>query len=99
MRDGERGFTMRSVRMAVVAALTLVVSLSPASAWTRPTPTHAITWDQYSLMIDGTRTFVWSGEFHPFRLPSPSLWTDVLQKMKADGYNTVSMYFDWDYHS
>jgi len=60
---------------------------------------HTITWDQYSLMIDGNRVFIWSGEFHPFRLPSPSLWMDVLQKMKASGYDTVSMYFDWSYHS
>ena len=50
-------------------------------------------------MIDGNRTFIWSGEFHPFRLPSPSLWFDVLQKMKASGYNAVSMYFNWSYHS
>ena len=60
---------------------------------------HQITFDPYSLMIDGNRTFIWSGEFHPFRLPSPSLWYDVLEKMKASGYNAVSMYFNWGYHS
>ena len=60
---------------------------------------HTITFDPYSLMIDGTRLFVWSGEFHPFRLPSPALWLDILQKMKASGYNAVCMYFNWSYHS
>lgn len=60
---------------------------------------HQITFDQYSLMVDGQRLFVWSGEFHPFRLPSPSLWLDILQKMKASGYNAVCMYFSWNYHS
>ena len=60
---------------------------------------HQITFDPYSLMIDGRRLFVWSGEFHPFRLPSPSLWLDILQKMKAAGYNAVCMYFNWSYHS
>ena len=50
-------------------------------------------------MVDGDRLFVWSGEFHPFRLPSPSLWLDILQKMKASGYNAVCMYFNWSYHS
>ncbi|MGC9667950.1 beta-galactosidase [Planosporangium sp. 12N6] len=60
---------------------------------------HTVTFDRYSLMIDGERTYVWSGEFHPFRLPSPDLWRDVLQKMKASGYNAVSFYFDWGYHS
>ncbi len=62
-------------------------------------PGHQITFDQYSLMIDGRRLFVWSGEFHPFRLPSPSLWLDILQKMKAAGFNAVCMYFNWSYHS
>ena len=52
-----------------------------------------------SLTVDGRRVFLWSGEFHPFRLPSPSLWLDILEKMKANGYNAVSAYFDWGYHS
>lgn len=62
-------------------------------------PRHQITFDRYSLLLDGRRQFVWSGEFHPFRLPSPGLWRDVLQKLKASGYTAVSIYFDWDYHS
>ena len=70
----------------------------PAAQQPQPT-THTVTFDKHSLMIDGRRTFVWSGEFHPFRLPSPSLWRDVLQKMKAEGYTAVSIYFDWGYHS
>ena len=62
-------------------------------------PAHTVTFDRYSLMVDGRRTFIWSGEFHAFRLPSPDLWRDVLEKMKAEGYNAVSIYFDWGYHS
>jgi beta-galactosidase GanA len=62
-------------------------------------PAHKITWDRHSLMIDGQRTMIWSGEFQPFRLPSPSMWRDVLQKMKATGYNSVTLYIDWGYHS
>src|SRR6202012_1738246 len=61
--------------------------------------THTIGFDKYSLMIDGPRTFIGSGEFHYWRTPSPSLWMDVLEKMKAEGYNAVSIYFDWAYHS
>ncbi len=60
---------------------------------------HTITYDKYSLMIDGKRTFIWSGEFEYWRLPSPSLWLDILQKMKAEGYNAVTVYFNWAYHS
>ena len=60
---------------------------------------HTITFDKYSLMIDGKRVFIWSGEFDAFRLPSPSLWRDILEKMKSNGYNAVTIYFDWGYHS
>jgi len=79
-----------------LAALVLSASL-PASA--NAATQHAITFDHYSLMIDGKRVFIYSGEFHPFRLPSPSLWLDVFQKMKAGGFNTICCYFDWAYHS
>ena len=37
----------------------------------------------------------YSGEVHPFRLPVPSLFLDVFQKIKALGYNGVSFYTDW----
>lgn len=30
-----------------------------------------------------------------YRLPSPSLWLDVLHKVKALGFNTVSIYINW----
>jgi beta-galactosidase GanA len=60
---------------------------------------HTIGYDRYSLLVDGRRLVLWSGELHPFRLPSPSLWRDVLQKMRAHGYNAVSVYVAWNYHS
>ncbi|GGM94924.1 glycoside hydrolase family 35 protein [Streptomyces fuscichromogenes] len=60
---------------------------------------HTIGHDHHSLLVDGRRLVVWSGELHPFRLPSPSLWRDVLEKMRAHGYNTVSIYVAWNYHS
>ncbi|MFF5665160.1 beta-galactosidase [Streptomyces griseofuscus] len=60
---------------------------------------HTIGYDRYSLLVDGRRLVVWSGELHPFRLPSPALWRDVLQKMRAHGYNAVSIYVAWNYHS
>lgn len=60
---------------------------------------HTIGFDSYSMLIDGRRVVLWSGEVHPFRLPSPSLWRDVLQKLRAHGYNTISVYVSWNYHS
>jgi len=61
--------------------------------------THTITYDTYSYLVDGKRLYLWAGEFHYFRLPSPDLWRDVLTKMKAGGFNAASIYFDWAYHS
>ncbi|NUS16627.1 MAG: cellulase family glycosylhydrolase [Streptomyces sp.] len=60
---------------------------------------HTVTFDRYSLVVDGRRVPLWSGEVHPFRLPSPSLWLDVLHKMAANGYNAVSIYVAWNFHS
>ncbi|MGW5127176.1 glycoside hydrolase family 35 protein [Streptomyces sp. NPDC004069] len=60
---------------------------------------HNVGYDRYSLLVDGRRLVLWSGEMHPFRLPSPDLWRDVLQKMRAYGFNAVSIHVAWNYHS
>ncbi|KAH8688981.1 beta-galactosidase [Talaromyces proteolyticus] len=36
-----------------------------------------------------------SGEFHPWRLPVPSLWLDIFQKIKALGFSATSFYVHW----
>lgn len=54
-----------------------------------------MTWDEHSLFIRGERIMIYAGEFHPFRLPSPGLWLDVFQKIKAMGFSAVSFYVDW----
>jgi beta-galactosidase GanA len=61
--------------------------------------TDLVSWDKYSLMVNNTRVFIFSGEFHYQRLPVPEMWLDVLQKFKANGFNAVSIYFFWSYHS
>ncbi|KAJ7469612.1 glycoside hydrolase family 35 protein [Mycena latifolia] len=55
----------------------------------------SVTLDQHSILLDGKRVMVFSGEFHPFRLPAPELWYDVLEKFKAAGFNGVSVYWHW----
>ncbi|KAI9568565.1 glycoside hydrolase family 35 protein [Boletus coccyginus] len=54
--------------------------------------TNDVLWDKYSLVLKGQRVFIHSGEFHSFRLPVPGLWLDVLQKVKAAGFNAISVY-------
>ncbi|KAF2233323.1 glycoside hydrolase family 35 protein [Viridothelium virens] len=61
--------------------------------------TDVVAWDPYSLMVNGKRVFIYSGEFHYPRLPVPELWMDVLQKFKANGLNAITVYFFWSYHS
>src|SRR3954463_413185 len=84
---------VRFVLPALVAAALLVPAQRASAA------PHTVTYDNYSFMVDGQRTYLWSGEFHYFRLPSPDLWRDVFQKMRAAGFNSTSLYFDWGYHS
>jgi beta-galactosidase GanA len=109
VRIGTR--TARQLWRALLTAAALVIALSvmtrpsaaqpaaSAPAATAGVTAHTVTYDGYSFKIDGKRVYIWSGEFHYFRLPSPDLWLDIFQKMKAAGFNAVSLYFDWDYHS
>ncbi|KAI7964969.1 hypothetical protein MJO29_003067 [Puccinia striiformis f. sp. tritici] len=54
-----------------------------------------VSWDRHSMLIEGERVFIQSGEFHTWRLPVVSQWTDILQKFSAAGLNTVSIYVHW----
>jgi beta-galactosidase GanA len=91
---------MLIVRCLSVALLaTLFAVAMPGASSTAAAKSHSITYDRHSLMIDGKRVYVWSGEFHYWRLPSPDAWRDVLEKIHAAGFNAVSIYFDWGYHS
>lgn len=61
--------------------------------------TDDVTWDSHSLSIFGQRTFILSAEIHPWRIPGSSdIWTDIFQKVKANGFNTVSFYTSWALH-
>ena len=59
---------------------------------------HTVTFDKNSFMVDGTRLNIWSGEIHYWRLPDVNGWRDVFQKMRANGYNAVSLYMFWGMH-
>jgi beta-galactosidase GanA len=102
--DGLRSWTAKQALGGVSGLLgkTAVVTDDGKqfAAATRPKgQPKKVTWDEHSMLVDGKRVVLWSGEIHPFRLPNPSLWRDVMQKMKAVGFNGVAFYFDWGYHS
>lgn len=58
-----------------------------------------VQWDNSTLYIDGQKVFIYSGEFHYWRIPVPALYLDIFQKMQAAGYNAVSIYFHWGFHN
>jgi hypothetical protein len=58
-----------------------------------------VTWDRYSLQLNGKPLFVNGGEVHPNRMPGgPAQWRRVLRTMKAGGINTISIYVFWSNH-
>lgn len=81
-------------RLLLVAVALLVAAFATDNGLTT-----AVEWDNGSLMVNGERVIIMSGEFHYARLPVPELWLDVFQKFKANGMNAVSIYFFWSYHS
>ncbi|WNM29898.1 beta-galactosidase [Streptomyces sp. Li-HN-5-11] len=108
-RPGRRGWWRAVLASAATVALAAGVTApavakdaggpAPAAAPAAGRQAHTVSLDGYSFLVDGKRTYLWSGEFHYFRLPSPDLWRDIFQKMKAAGFNSTSLYFDWGYHS
>lgn len=91
-------------RVGSTLALVCVASASLHSALLSPAAREFVNntglssfvgWDRYSFFLNGSRVFLQSGEMHPWRLPVPALWKDVLQKFKAGGLNAVSIYTHW----
>lgn len=58
-----------------------------------------VQWDHYSFQINGQRLFIFSGEFHYWRIPVPGLWRDILEKIKAAGFTAFAFYSSWAYHA
>jgi beta-galactosidase GanA len=91
-------FTGSAAALLLAASASAVAAPPPAAPPASRDFGH-IAFDRHSLILDGKPLVIWSSEFHYFRLPSPDLWRDILQKMKASGFNTVALYFSWGYHS
>jgi beta-galactosidase GanA len=104
-RRTRNGWQRRIAALIAVLGTAFALAVTPTAAAaasadeSAAAAAHTVTFDGYSFKVDGQRVYLWSGEFHYFRLPSPDLWLDIFQKMKAAGFNATSLYFDWDYHS
>ncbi|KKY18309.1 putative beta-galactosidase precursor [Diplodia seriata] len=87
------------MRAVAILLLLLGAAISLAGGQRDNGYTSVVQWDESSLFVNGSRVYIYSGEFHYARLPVPALWRDVIQKFKANGLNTLSVYFFWSYHS
>ncbi|KAK7695246.1 hypothetical protein QCA50_002436 [Cerrena zonata] len=85
------------VLLSVYSNAVLSYTVPPGSAgFYQGNSTAAVTLDAHSLFFDNKRAFVFSGEVHTWRIPSGKpLWRDVFEKMKAAGFNSVSVYHHW----
>ncbi|KAK9461592.1 uncharacterized protein V1516DRAFT_663301 [Lipomyces oligophaga] len=70
----------------------------PGTAKVKSAMSTIVQWDDNSFLINGERQFIVSGEFHHWRLPVQHSYFDIFQKMRALGYNTVTVPFNWGYH-
>ena len=91
----------RSFSFAGLVALALASSafaasdgIFPASS---PEATKAIHWENGYFVINGTPTFLSSGEIHYARVPR-KLWKDRILRAKAMGLNTIQTYCMWNAH-
>ena len=60
------------------------------------TEVPVVTWDKYSLMIDGQRVCPVMGEVHYSRIPQAE-WTDEVRKMKDGGVTVIACYVFWNH--
>ena len=58
---------------------------------------QVIRYDHNTFYINGKEIFIYSGSFHYFRC-DPDQWIDILQKIKAAGFNTIETYVPWNFH-
>src|SRR5919199_231068 len=63
------------------------------------TPRHRVTYDRYSLLLDGQRVVLFGGEYQFWRTPAPARWPVILGELRAAGLNTVTVGVSWQYHS
>ncbi|KAJ2896575.1 beta-galactosidase B-like protein [Zalerion maritima] len=101
-KHGDMANMISSILLSLIFAplASWVVAQTDSDGW----PLHdngltdLVQWDHFSYIINEERLFVFSGEFHPWRFPVPALWRDLLEKVKAAGFNTFSIYLSWGYH-
>ena len=76
-------------RLILTALLAVVAALGWAGV-------PKVTWDKYSIMIDGRRIVPVMGEVHYSRIPANE-WADEVRKMKEGGVTIIATYVFWNH--
>ncbi|MGY4719196.1 beta-galactosidase [Naumannella huperziae] len=91
---------MKRIVAIVVSVLCAVVALPQLASAEPVLPPvvdgRTVSYDGDSMIIDGKREYIYAAEYHYFRDPSPGVWRDKLEKVRAGGYNAVSLYVAWN---
>ncbi|KAB8269056.1 glycoside hydrolase superfamily [Aspergillus minisclerotigenes] len=83
----------------IVSSAVAIAGLATAQDWLLHDNAHTPRRDHYSVIVNGERLFLWSGELHLWRTPVPELWRDFLEKIKAAGFNGIGLYEHWGWHA
>ena len=75
--------------MRLFRVFTVLLALLWASHASNDGLADLVSWDPYSLTVNGSRVFVFSGEIHYQRMPVPEMWLDIFQKFRANGFNAI----------
>ncbi|KAK4477230.1 hypothetical protein RD792_016444 [Penstemon davidsonii] len=76
----------------------LLFSLLVASAYGKEKKDEpVVTYDERSMIINGSRELLFSGSVHYPRSP-PEMWPDIIRKAKEGGLNLIQTYIFWNIH-
>lgn len=78
---------MKKLTFSFLLATTLMGSSANVMAMNTP----EVTWDRYSLIMDGKRVCPVMGEIHYSRIPAEE-WTEEIRKMKEGGVTVIATY-------
>jgi hypothetical protein len=81
------------MKSTIFPILTIPLAISLAST----ALCASISYDGQSFLLDGRRTFIFSGEFHYWRIPAAE-WSERIQRIKAAGINAISTPIPWAWH-
>ena len=87
-------FRQWATRMALLVGLLTIATIAAPATPTTTVP--RITWDKYSLMVDGRRIVPVMGEVHYSRIPAEE-WPDEVRKMKEGGVTIIATYVFWNH--